>query len=300
MQNKIPSFLSKMVRDPLVHFLILGGLIYAAYDLNAPPETETGEPTIVVSKGEIDWFKDSWAAKWNRQPTEAELDGLIRQHIKETALYREALSMGLDEDDVVIRRRLAQKVEFLTNDLLQPAPPSDEELAAFFEENKARYTGEDLITMTHVFFDPDKRGNATLMDADKVKATLTDLPDRPLDAANLGDPFLLQSYYPQTAKSELAKLFGTGFADPVFELEKGVWHGPVLSGYGTHLVYVHERLEAPVPELPSIREAVLADWQNMKRQELNEEFITQLVKRYKVVIENEDQTAQSPSEKEPG
>ncbi|CTQ55346.1 hypothetical protein LP7551_03887 [Roseibium album] len=283
----------QVLKDPLFHFIILGALIYLAYDFSPKSDFDEKEPIVIVTKGEIDWFKSTWESKWSRPPTKDELNGLIEQHIKETVLYREALAMGLDENDVVIRRRLAQKVEFLTNDLLQPSPPSEEELSVFFEKNMDRYAGEDLITLTHVFFDPDQRGNATLEDAAKALSILKAESDLPLDFAKLGDRFLLQSYLPQRPKSEIAKLFGSRFAEPVFQLQPETWHGPVLSGYGTHLVYVHELVVPPQPRLDEVREELLLDWANEKRAELNEEFVDQLVKRYKVVIENEPETAQS-------
>jgi peptidyl-prolyl cis-trans isomerase C len=281
--------LRRFIRDPLFHFLLAGAAIYLSYAVtNSPDQAELADDkTIIVSSGEIDWLASSWQKRWNRPPTEEELDGLIRQQVRETVLYREALAMGLDKDDVVLRRRLAQKLEFLSQDMLQPDPPAEEELRAYFDENKERYRAPDTITMSHVFFDPDKRGDKTLDDADVVKAELASFEEAPVDAKAFGDAFLLQSYYPQIAQSELAKLFGSGFAEPVFEQEPGNWQGPVLSGYGTHLVYLHEKTVQPEPVFDQVSDAVLADWIDEKREELNERFITALLDRYNVVLETQ-------------
>src|SRR5210317_898051 len=131
----------------------------------AEPAVEETDKTIVVTAGEIEWMQSSWQKRWNRPPTAEEFDGLIQQYIKETVLYREALTMGLNQLDQVIRRRLAQKLEFLAKDLVQLTPPTDEELQAYFDAHRDRYQQPARYTFTQVFFDPDKRGNATLKDA---------------------------------------------------------------------------------------------------------------------------------------
>ena len=287
MSNTKPTRLSQLLRDPLLHFLIAGAAIYIAYGLFSPlAESQiSDDKTVVVTTGEIDWLTNTWTSKWNRPPTEQELEGLVEQHIRETVLYREAVAMGLDRDDVVIRRRLGQKLEFLTQDMLQPEPPSDSELQAYFTSNIDRYRAADTITISHVFFDPDKRGNATLEDAEAVKMRLASLGDAPVDTRSFGDAFLLQNYYPQVTEFELAKLFGIGFAEPVFELDPGIWHGPVLSGYGTHLVFLHQKTEQPLPIFEDVAEAVQGDWYDEKRRELNDQFIDALLARYTIVVE---------------
>ena len=194
--------------------------------------------------------------------------------------------MGLDRDDTVIRRRMAQKLEFLTNDLISPEPPAEEELQSHFEAHMDRYQQPDRITLTHVFLDPDMRGDKTLEDAETIKAKLNTLKQPPQDARAFGDPFMLQSYYPERSEAELSKLFGSGFAQPVFELSTQQWHGPVLSGYGTHLVYVHDRRESEPPRFADVEAQVRQDWENDKREQLNEQFLASLISRYDVTIED--------------
>jgi hypothetical protein len=279
--------LGRFLRDPLFHFLIAGAAIYIAYGMVTPADqvAQEDDKTVVVTAGEIEWLTSTWTRTWNRPPTEEELAGVIQQHVRETVLYREAKSMGLDQEDVVIRRRLGQKLEFLTQDMLQPEPPSDAELRAYFDDNIERYRAEDTLTMSQIFFDPDKRGHATLEDAEAEKARLISLQGAPVDIKAIGDDFMLQNYYPQITVLDLSKLFGSGFAEPVFELEPGVWHGPVLSGYGTHLVFIHQKTVQPMPEFEGIMEVVREDWLADKRGELNDQFIEALLDRYTVVIE---------------
>ena len=275
----------KFLREPLVLFLVIGAGIFLLYGLFRQQDAALQERAITITAAEVKWLTDTWQKRWNRPPTEEERKGLIEQYLREVILSREALAMGLDQNDTVIRRRLAQKLEFLSQDLLRPKPPSEGELRAYFETNIDRYQPPDLITLTHVFLDPDLRGDETLADAETVKVKLNSLKEPPRDARSFGDPFMLQSYYPERSEAELSKLFGSGFARPVFELAPHQWHGPVLSGYGTHLVYVHDRREADPPTFESVKEQVLQDWESEKREQINEQFIANLLARYDVTIE---------------
>ena len=275
----------KWLREPLLHFLFIGAAIYLLYGAFAETAPEETDKTIVVSAAEVEWMQTSWQKRWNRPPTPEELDGLIQQYIRETVLYREALTMGLNRHDQVIRRRLAQKLEFLAKDLVALTPPTDEELVAYFDAHQDRYQEPALYTFTQVFVDPDKRGNATLEDAEAIKATLMSRGDAIEDAGALGDGFMLQSYYPERDPLEIQKLFGSGFMESLVDLAPGQWHGPVLSGYGTHLVYVSSIHEASPPVFAQVREQVVQDWTSEKGEELNEQFYANLRDSYTIVIE---------------
>jgi hypothetical protein len=282
------KLLAGLLREPLLHFVVIGACIYLAYGFYGQQETdETLDRTVTITAGEIAWLTESWEKKWNRAPTPEERQGLIKQYTREIVLYREALAMGLDKDDTVIRRRMVQKLEFLSQDLIQLQPPTEEQLRAFFESHIDRYRAPDLLTMTQIFLDPDKRGDETLKDAEVTKAELEALGDFTVIDRDLGDPFMLQTYYPERSEAELAKLFGSGFADSVFGLEPERWHGPVLSGYGVHLVYVHLRQAAPPPAFLAAEEAVRQDWEDERRAELNKQFIDGVLARYEVTIEDE-------------
>jgi hypothetical protein len=271
--------------EPLLHFLFIGAAIYLLYGAVAEPLPEESDKTIVVSAGEVEWMRTSWQKRWNRPPTPEELDGLIQQYIRETVLYREALTMGLNQHDQVIRRRLAQKLEFLAKDLVTLTPPTDEELLEYFEAHRERYQEPTLYTFTQVFIDPDKRGNRTLEDAEAIKATLIARGDDIENAGPLGDDFMLQSYYPEKDLLEIQKLFGSGFTGSLVDLAPGQWHGPVLSGYGTHLVYVSYVREPPPPVFDAVRDRVVVDWTTDKSDELNEQFYANLRDSFTIVIE---------------
>ena len=277
----------KFVREPLVHFLIIGAVLFVLYGLWGQQDSEENERTITITTGEVAWLADAWEKRWNRPPTPEERQGLVDQYLREMILYREAVAMGLDRDDSVIRRRLAQKLEFLSNDLITPQPPTDEDLQAYFAEHLDRYQSPDLVTMTHVFIDPDKRGDQTLEDAETIKQQLIALKEPPHDAQSYGDSFMLQSYYPERSEADLLKLFGRGFAQSVFELETGQWHGPVLSGYGTHLVFVHDHQQPEPPAFADVEEQVRQEWESDKREELNAQFVDSMIARYEVIVEED-------------
>jgi len=284
----------KFIREPLVQFFFIGAFIYLLYGVFVEPEVEETDKTIIVSAGELEWMNASWQKRWNRPPTAEELDGLVQQYIKETVLYREALTMGLNQHDTVIRRRLAQKLEFLAKDLGALTPPTEEELQTYFNEHISFYQEPARYTFTQVFIDPDKHGDATLTEAEKIKAMLIAKGDAIENAGELGDDLMLQNYYPENDKAAIQRLFGSGFTESLTELSVGQWHGPVMSGYGVHLVYVHSVIEPPAPVFAEVRERVTLDWETARGIEFNEKFYTSLRDQYTIVIEetgDEDKVA---------
>ncbi len=287
----------KFLREPLVQFFFIGMCIYGAYALYGTSEEGIANNTIVVDSGRIDLFIKAWEQRWNRPPTKQELNGLINQFIREDIFYREAIAMGLDKDDPITRRRMAQKLEFLTRDIASLKEPKAGELKLFFEENKGQYKTPDLITFSHVFIDPDKRGDATLDDAALLLSELQASGTSDVNVSGLGDRFMLQNYYPQKTELEIRKQFGSGFATSVMQLEPGQWHGPVLSGYGTHLVYVNALEIAPLPVYEDVQASVFENWQAQHQEEFNEAFFESLKSRYEIVIEAvPDAPAKSSSE----
>ncbi len=273
-------------REPLLHFLLLGAAIYAVSWIAGPTAEADRSDRITVTAGEIRWLGTSWQKRWNRPPTPEELSGLVEEYVRETVFYREALAMGLDRDDTIIRRRLVQKLEFLSRDLVAAVPPTDEALRAWFAEHGERYRAPALTTFTHVFVDPDRRGDHTLADAEALASRLRTLGPPNEDTASLGDPFMLQAYYPERSEREIAKLFGSEFAREVSRLEPGAWHGPLLSGYGPHLVWVDARSESVAAEFASVRERVLQDWEEERRRDFDAAYYARLRARYEIVVED--------------
>lgn len=275
----------KLIREPLFSFVLIGAAIYLLYAAFAEPTSALEDKTIVVSAAEIEQMRSDWQKRWNRPPTAEELQGQIQRHVHEMVLYREALTMGLNQHDAVIRRRLGQKLEFAARDLVSLAQPGDAELQAYLDQHAARYQHPARYSFTQLFFDPDKRGDATLTDAEATKAELIAGGQTAGDTAELGDTFMLEQHYTAKDPAQIRKLFGSGFTDSLLELSPGQWHGPVLSGYGTHLVYVEEVAEALPARLDEVRERVFGDWQQDRSELLGQQFYDGLRAQYRVNIE---------------
>jgi len=281
----VSNKISRIFTEPLIQFLVLGSLIYGAYALFGTPEEDFRETTVHVDANRIDAFILAWESRWNRPPTRQEIDGVIQSYIREDVLYRQAVTMGLNEDDPITRRRMAQKLEFLTSDLALVVPPKDGELEAFFEENRQDYREPDRISIRQVFFNPDTRGNSVLTDAAEMLERLqTAGVPGPL-SLEAGDQSMLQGDFIMATEAEVARWLGSPFAESVMDLKTGQWHGPVLSGYGTHLVYVFEYQESPPPDFADVETVVFEDWKSERRETFNADFLDSLKKRYDIVID---------------
>ena len=278
--------ITRLLKEPLLQFLIIGGVIYGAYALFAAPEDDYRDNMILVNSNRIDAMISEWEARWNRPPTRQEIDGLIQAYIKEDVLYRQAVAMGLNEDDPITRRRMAQKLEFLTSDLARLQEPKEGELEQFFEDNIDAYRDPDRISFTQLFFDPDARGDATLVDAERVLEQVRAVGEPTEDMAELSDRFMLQNYFASASELDIRRQMGSGFAEQVVKLAPGQWHGPVLSGFGVHLVYVYSFQQAPQPEFENVQARVVEDWQAEKREEFNAEFLKSLKERYNIVVDD--------------
>jgi len=213
------------------------------------------------------------------------MNSLIQQYIKEDVLYRQAVAMGLDKDDPITRRRMAQKLEFLTSDLSEMQVPEKGELEQFFAEHQQSYRDPDRISFSHIFFDPDKRDGATLSDAEATLARLKEKGEPGEEIAELGDRFMLQNTFDSATELDIRRQMGSGFSEVVMGLEPGQWYGPVMSGYGVHLVYVYDHVAAPPPVFEDVQARVLEDWHAQKREEFNAQFLENLKSRYNIVID---------------
>lgn len=281
MSNK----LWRLLKEPLVQFLVIGACIYGAYALFGEPQEDFRDTTIRVDSNRINAMISQWEKRWNRLPTRKEIDGLIQAYIREDVLYRQAVAMGLNEDDPITRRRMAQKLEFLTSDLSQMQQPQAGELEQYFAKNQASYRGIDTISFIHVFIDPDKRGDTTLDDAAEILAQLKAAGEPNAETIQAGDRLMLQNNFSSATGLDIRRQLGSGFAEVVMTLEPGQWHGPVLSGYGVHLVYVYEFVEAPPAVFENVQARVLEDWHEQKREQFNADFLDSLKSRYQIVIE---------------
>ena len=281
MSNKLTRLLS----EPLLQFLIIGACIYGAYALFGVAEEDFRDTTIRVDSNRINAMISQWEKRWNRLPTRTEIDGLIQAYIREDVLYRQAVAMGLNEDDPITRRRMAQKLQFLTSDLSMMQQPQEGELEKYFDEKSGSYRGEDMISFAQVFIDPDKREDATLSDAAEILAQLKAAGEPDADTIQAGDRLILQNNFSSATELEIRRQLGSGFAEVVMTLEPGQWHGPVLSGYGVHLVYVYEFVKAPPAVFENVQARVLEDWHDEKREQFNADFLESLKSRYQIVID---------------
>ena len=291
--------LIKVVKEPLIQFLFIGACIYGVYALFGAPDDDAADRTITVDSSRIDGFISQWQRRWNRPPTRQELNGVINAFVRENILYRQAIAMGLDADDPITRRRMAQKLEFLTNDIALLKEPAEGELEQYFQANIQFYRDPDLITFSHAYLDPDWRDAATLDDASELLSRLqaAGRPDPRTLAA--GDRFMLQSYYPEVSELDIRRQFGTGFSEAVMHLEPGKWHGPVLSGYGAHLVYVYSAQTAPPPVFKDVQQDVLVNWQTVQQKKFNANFFENLKGRYDIVVAElpADRLIKSPADR---
>ena len=301
MLSGVRQAIAKAAAQPLIQFLVLGAVFYGLYAWIIGSRSGEPDNVIRVTVADVSRLDAAWRARWNRPPTQEELAGLVRSHVREIALYRHAVAMGLDQDDVVVRRMLGQKLQTLSQNLLELSlSPTDQELRTYFTANAERYQPPDLITFTQIFLDPDRRGDETLEDAEEILGELRSLAEPTEGIEGLGDSLMLQRYYPRKDELEISKQFGQGFAQSVFELSPGEWHGPVLSGYGVHLVYVHDHAESPAPEFAVVEEMVKQDWLGDKRRELQEKFVSDVLASYEVVFEDlPEETPEQGVEAEP-
>ena len=272
-------------REPLVHFLLLGALLFALGAFLGGGAGGSRDRMIVVSERDVEWLSQAWQRQWRRPPTEEELAGLIDNHIREEVLYREALAMGLAENDTIIRRRLVQKIEFMTEDLIDQVEPTEDELGAYFEANPDDYRIPELRSFTHIYFSEDSRGEAAWSDAQRVLDDLSAMPTQPDRAPELGDRFMMQYDYPRRSQAEVAQHMGRDFAEDLFALTGEGWQGPLRSGYGIHLVRVAQVSDADLQELDEVRDDVRSDLMRQRRETANASFYDGLRSQYEVTID---------------
>jgi hypothetical protein len=275
--------IDKILKEPLIHFLILGALLFALNNVVSDSDPTEADNSIVISDTKVEWMQSTWNKKWSRQPTDDELQGLIESYIREEVLYREGLAMGLDEDDTIIRRRLATKMEFLVKDIGQIVEPTEAELNDYFKANIDRYMEPSMISFSHIYFNLDNRENA-MDDAQTVLGKLRNNNTPTADDWQLGDPFMLHYDYGLKTQSEVMQLFGGEFAETVFRVGPGKWQGPMESGYGFHLVYIKEVVASREPSLDEVRDKVKNDLVSKRRTESFETFYKSLRDKYDIEI----------------
>lgn len=271
-----------VLREPLVHFLALGALLFLFFAWRGG--SGPGSSRIVITPGVVEHLASGFARTWQRPPADAELKGLIDDYVKEEIATREAVGMGLDRDDTIIRRRLRQKLEFLVEDAASSSPPTDAELEAWLKMHPESFRAEPQLAFRQVYLSPQRRGASLRRDAEKVLARLrAGGPDVATD--RLGDATMLPAEQPMEPLREVTRSFGEDFAQALMKIEPGQWTGPVESPYGLHLVLVRDRLAAAAPQLPEIRPMVEREVLAERRKRDLDALYERLLVKYTVTIE---------------
>ena len=289
--------MKRWLQEPLFHFLLIGAALFALFYQVAEPESAS-DNRIVISEADIDRMITLFERKLQRLPTQQELNGLVEAQIREEILYREALAMGLDQDDTIVRRRMAQKVEFMFNDLVDAAEPADEELQRFLNDNPDKFIEPARTSFVHVYLNADKRGDGVEQDAAQLLETLSSEPDAG-DATAAGDAFMFGYAFENQSEQQVSRMFGSDFAQSLATVTTGSWQGPVVSGYGLHLVHIKDRSEARLPPLAEVRDVVLYELLAERRQQANQAFFKNLRERYDVIVEQPSQQSMAKIEAEP-
>jgi hypothetical protein len=274
-----------LFREPLLHFLIAGALIFALGTLfDRSTNAGMNGNRIQVPAPEIQRLREVWTRQWGHAPDSSQMKSLVDDYIREEVLYREALASGLDKDDTIIRRRLVEKMEFLSQELAS-TKPSEEVLQKYFQQNREKFRTPEQVAFSHIYFSTSKRGPASEKDARSVLTRLCSGPIPSALVSSLGDSFMLQSEYPLQTQQQIKELFGGEFARKLFLVNSGAWAGPIQSGYGFHLVRISQKLESRIPELAEVRNQVLTDFQNRRLQVASQAFYDRVRKRYQVEID---------------
>ena len=261
--------MSKWLRDPLAAFLGLGVLVFTVAALLGNDGTQQ---VVEVTPAEINRIKQQWSAQMGRPPTAAELDGLLEQFVQEEIYYREAQRLSLDRSDTIVRRRLVQKLRFLTEDLATGQAPGDAELLAFYEDNAALYRLPERYSFHHRYFSTDRREDA---EADALAALA--------EPTTKGDPFMLQRTYAERSAREIGDLFGRPFVAALQGLSPSPdWQGPIRSAYGWHLVRLEQKLPPALRPFQDVAARVAADLNAERRQAANAAYYEELRSRYQV------------------
>lgn len=273
-------FVARSLREPLAHFLLAGLAIFVFFDVFGQ-EADLGDRRIVVKEDQVRRLADQWAQAWQRGPSPGELDGLIRDYIKEEIYYREALRLGLDRDDAIVRRRLRSKMEFLANSEAETATPSDAELQAWLDRYPAKYSPDPVFSFDQVYVSADGGEDASMA---KARTILRQLQAGAKPSA-LGDALALPRSLDGVTAFDVNRQYGDAFAGALKGLPVGKWSGPIASGFGLHLIRVRSVRFPHKPGLAEVRQAVENDWREATREERENRAYQVLLDGYRIEIE---------------
>jgi peptidyl-prolyl cis-trans isomerase C len=271
------------LREPLLHFMLAGLLLFVGYRILHPELSRTAEVNrIDVTADDLRQLELVWTAQWHRRPTADEMRGLVESRVREEILYREALALGLDQGDTIVKRRLAQKMEFLADDVSALRDPTADELRAWYAKKSERFVEAGRRSFRHVYFSTDRRGAHAHEDATLALSKLANKPaDSPM-VATIGDPFMFQVYYGDRPPEQIACVFGSQFAAAVDKVQPGFWQGPIESGLGWHLVFVTSMTPGRVPAYDEIEANIKAGWIYEQRAEARQRAFEAMKAHYEI------------------
>jgi PPIC-type PPIASE domain len=280
----------RLLREPFVHFLALGAVIFGAYAwLDGEPETQNSENRIVIDQGELDHLTGLWKLQWKRDPAPSDVAAIIDRHLRQEIFYREALKMNLDHNDEIIKKRLAQKMEAIADDLSTlMRPPTDEQLRDYYESRTDFFKLPKAYAFKQVLFLPGE--------AKGMEATLVSMrrgADVPRDRMN---KLSVPVEWSLTSVEDIDNAFGGGFSEALDDLPVGEWSGPVQSGYGSHLVFIKRKDESRVPDFEKVRDYVAREYEYRSVLETQDQVYRKLLDKYEVSITAEDVPAEIRAE----
>lgn len=279
------SRIGRWLREPLLHFVLAGAALFGVYRWMNPSAFERpADNRIVITADDLRQISVVWLAQGRPPPTPQEMANLIEGKVREEVLYREALALGLAQDDTIVKRRMAQKMDFLAEDLASLRDPTREELQKWFETHVDQFTEAPRASFRHVYFSPDRRHARTREDAARALDKLRSEHAGVDGAAGLGDPFMFQSYYPDRSYDQVARSFGPGFARALFEEAPGAWQGPIESGLGWHLVWIDELTPKRTPPFDEVEPEVRKAWISERREEMKRVAYEAMRARYTVEL----------------
>ena len=277
--------IKRWVSEPLLHFLVLGAALFAAYAYLEPASRGVdATKQIHLTLDDLRQMDVYFQAQWRRPPTAEELTRLIESKVQDEILYREGLAMGLDKDDSIVKRRLAQKVQFLTEDVAAAREPSSDELKSWYSQNAKQFAMPGRVSFRHLYFSPDRRGSRVRDDAQNALAKLTGQPQDIQLADSFSDRFMFQEYYRDRAPDNLSKEFGPQFASAVTKLQSGKWEGPIESGFGWHLVFVDTVIPGRIPAFEEVEPSVKAAWLGEQKAQAWQKAYSDIRAKYTIFL----------------
>lgn len=269
-----------LLREPVVQFLLIGASLFV---VNAAlrPSQQPIAAEIVITDDQASGMVSQFARTWQRAPSKEELQALIDDEVRTEVYVREAMKLGLDQNDTIIRRRLRQKMEFLNESQFPNKSPAESELEAYFTANSKQYRTDAVVSFRHVFFDPQQRGDSLADDAQAALLLLNN-QDQEMELNGLGDPIDLADNWTDLSRKDLVALFGSTFTDALLSQSQGRWTGPIESAYGRHLVRVESVAKGAIPELDDIRAEVTRDWFQDKLRRYQDDAYERLLNGYSV------------------